>query len=103
MKSKRVMRGGKRLVVLKTVGGLVLFYLFISFFLGERGVFKDIKLRQERAVLKQDMENLRVDNARLTHEIESLKTDEEHIEKLAREQGLVKKGEIIYQYEDDKQ
>lgn len=103
MKSKKSTRGGKRRVVLQTVGGLVLFYLFISFFLGERGVFKDIKLRQERAALKQDMAKLREDNARLTQEIGSLKSDEEHIEKLAREQGLVKKGEIIYQYEDEKQ
>jgi cell division protein FtsB len=95
-------RGNRKRIVFMTVGGMVLFYLLVSFFLGERGVLRDVELRRERAALKKDVAGLRMENARLTEEVESLKTDQEHIERLAREQGLVKKGEIIYQYEDEK-
>lgn len=89
-----------RIVVL-TLGGLFLFYLVVSFFLGEQGVLKDIKLRREKAALEQDIAEIQAKNEKLKAEVEALKTDPEHIEKLAREQGLVKKGEIIYQYEDE--
>jgi len=101
MKNRRPGKATKRVVVL-SLAALFAFYLIVSFFLGERGVVKDVKLRRERAVLEKEVEDLNKSNADLTREVEMLKNDPEYIERLAREQGLVKDGELVYQYEKDR-
>jgi len=101
MKARRPGKGTKR-VVLLSLAALFVFYLIASFFLGERGVVKDIKLRREKAVLEKEVEELNKSNAELTREVEMLKDDPEYIERLAREQGLVKDGALVYQYEKDR-
>lgn len=94
-------KGGRKRVVVLSIAALFFFYLLLSFLLGERGLVKDIRLRQERAALKKDVEELKQSNRELTKQVEMLKDDPEHIEGLAREQGLVKDGELVYQYEKE--
>lgn len=57
------------------------------------------KARQElNAIRKQNIE-LQKSNTALRREIERLKTDEEYLEKVAREKhGLLKKDERVYEF-----
>ncbi|HTY80857.1 MAG TPA: septum formation initiator family protein [Candidatus Bathyarchaeia archaeon] len=54
-------------------------------------------LKQEAESLEREVGVLRADTARLTEEVERLRTDPEYIEQIAREKlGLVKPGERVY-------
>ncbi len=79
----------------------VLFYLFLSFFLGEMGLFRYMKLHAQRSAIKAEIAGLQQSNEELKARVEALKTDPEYIERLAREQGLIKEGETVYQYENE--
>ncbi|MGA2193461.1 MAG: septum formation initiator family protein [Nitrospirota bacterium] len=79
-----------------------LFYLALSFFLGQMGYLRYMKLRRQKDDLVSQISVLKASNSALGDKVESLKTDPDYIEQLAREQGLVKDGEIVYQYEDGK-
>ena len=58
-------------------------------------------MRTTNNKLKEDINRLEDENRRLKKEAGALKSDPEHIEKLARERlGLVKEGEIVYQYNE---
>ena len=92
----------KRRTLIVAAGALFFFYLIASFFLGEKGLFRYMKMRDEKAALTADIASLKASNDELGRKVQSLKTDPEYIESLAREQGLVKDGETVYQYEDDK-
>ena len=92
----------RRKKVLLAAGLSLLFYLMLSFFFGEKGFFRYIKLSKQKAALTAEITQLKDSNAELSRKVDALKTDPDSIEKLAREQGLAKDGEIIYQYEDGK-
>jgi cell division protein FtsB len=64
------------------------------------GLFRYMKLRHQREALVAEIITLKASNEELRRRVEALKTDPESIEQLAREQGLVKEGETVYQYED---
>ena len=54
-------------------------------------------LKKEAETLEREVVVLRSDTARLTAEVERLRTDPEYIEQIAREKlGLVKPGERVY-------
>jgi len=54
-------------------------------------------LKKEAETLEREVVVLRSDTARLTVEVERLRTDPEYIEQIAREKlGLVKPGERVY-------
>jgi cell division protein FtsB len=78
-----------------------LFYLFLSFFLGEMGLFRYMKLRGQKAAIKAEITSIKQSNEELRARVDALKTDPEYIERLAREQGLAKEGETVYQYENE--
>ncbi|MBI5694614.1 MAG: septum formation initiator family protein [Nitrospirae bacterium] len=84
------------LVVMALFLGLTLSLVF-----GEKGLLRYMKLREQRAAINAEIVALKANNVELGRTVESLKTDPEYIEKLAREQGLVKEDEIIYQYEEE--
>lgn len=100
MKARRPGKKTRRVVV-ASLAALFFFYLLASFFLGERGVVKDVRLRDEKASIEEEVEDLRKSNSELAREVELLKNDPAYIERLAREQGLVKDGELVYQYEKE--
>lgn len=57
------------------------------------------KARQELNTIKKKNIELEESNAALRREIERLKTDEEYLEKVAREKhGLLKKDERVYEF-----
>jgi len=98
-----------KLGAVKTARGIVilalvlgLFYLAVNFLVGDRGYLRYRKLEEERTRLKSEIESLKAQNEKLADEIERLKSDPVYIEKLARDQGLAKDGELVYQYEEDK-
>lgn len=59
------------------------------------------QLREEREKIKAVNARLREENQKLGEQVERMKHHKEkEVEKIAREElGLVKKGEIIYQFE----
>ena len=93
--------GRRRGQILLGLGLLFLFYLVLSFFLGEMGFFRYIKLRYQREALTAQIASLRESNTELAARVDALKTDPDCIERLAREQGMVKDGETVYQYEGE--
>jgi cell division protein FtsB len=54
-------------------------------------------LKKEVEILEREVGALRANTARLTAEVDRLRTDPEYIEQIAREKlGLVKPGERVY-------
>ena len=76
-------------------------YLLLSFFFGEMGTLKVIKMTRERAHLREGIQSLQQGNDALSRRIAALKTDPHTIEALARNRlGLAKEGELIYEFYD---
>jgi cell division protein FtsB len=88
--------------ILRVAGLLFAFYILLSFFLGDMGLLRYIKMRHQKEDLTREIAALRSTNDELDERVKSLKTDPDYMEGLAREQGMVKDGETIYQYEDQK-
>ena len=73
--------------------------IFFTFF-GEKGLLQVYRLRSELKEIERVNMELRRENERLRVEIDNLRTNKKYIEELARrELGLVKKGEIVYQFD----
>ena len=90
---------GYRKRVLITVLMLVSVMIFFTFF-GEKGLLQVYRLRRELKEIERVNMELRQENERLRAEIGNLRTNKKYIEELARrELGLVKKGEIVYQFD----
>jgi cell division protein FtsB len=80
---------------------LVYALLAASTLVGERGLLHLRELRQEQRALEVEAFTLLRENAELRNRIARLKTDDEFLEKMAREKlGLVRKGELVYHFED---
>ena len=90
---------GRKAVVAGLIA-LAFIYLSLSFLLGDKGLLRYLELRKERVALNAEIAALKDENAAIKGKVGSLRTDPDAIESLAREQGLVKHGEIIYQYEE---
>jgi cell division protein FtsB len=57
-------------------------------------------MKAERDRFLSNNARLQEENRRLAEQIQRLKNSNEEVEKIAREElGLVKKGEIVYQFE----
>jgi len=73
--------------------------IFFTFF-GEKGLLQVYRMRSELKEIERVNMELRRENERLRVEIDNLRTNKKYIEELARrELGLVKKGEIVYQFD----
>ena len=78
---------------------LVSVMIFFTFF-GDKGLLQVYRLRRELKEIERANMELRQENERLRGEIDNLRTNKKYIEELARrELGLVKKGEIVYQFD----
>jgi cell division protein FtsB len=78
---------------------LVSVMIFFTFF-GDKGLLQVYRLRRELKGIQRANMELQRENERLRAEIDNLRTDKKYIEELARrELGLVKKGEIVYQFD----
>ncbi|MEA3487443.1 MAG: septum formation initiator family protein [Thermodesulfobacteriota bacterium] len=85
--------------------GRLLFGIFIIMMLltifGNKGFMDYRVLKEKQAALEETNECIISENEELKREIMLLKTDLRYIESVARrELGMVKKGDIVYQFID---
>jgi len=79
----------------------VIIYLF---FAGDYNLYHLWKLKQKKKALISEIANQRKRNLDLQTEIQKLKADSTHIEKIAREKYTMgKKGETIYKFKEKAQ
>lgn len=75
--------------------------LAASTLVGQHGVLHLQEIRQEQQALEAEAFTVARENADLQDRITRLKTDDEFLEKVAREElGFVGKGEIVYRFRD---
>jgi len=76
---------------------LVAVLILIALVIGDHGVYRLIKLRQERSAIQNRITELRARQAELKLEENHLESDIEYIEKLAREKyRMARKGERVF-------
>ncbi len=80
---------------------LVIFLLFGVFtFFGDKGIFHLLKLKKELARLQEINAKIEEENRKLKEEVRRLQYEKQYIEEIARKElGLVKEGEMIYQFD----
>jgi cell division protein FtsL len=82
---------------------IFLLILGIVTFFGEKGIFNLLRIQKEVARIKEKNAKLEEENQKLREEVKRLQTDRRYIEEIARKElGMVKEGEIIYQFDDKK-
>jgi len=87
----------KRLLFLILISLLI--FGTLTFF-GEKGIFHLFRLQKELARVKEKNYKLEEENQTLKEEVKRLKSDKRYIEEIARKElGMVKEGEIIYQFD----
>ena len=99
LRTKALTRKG----ILRWVLAIIFIGLFLIFFTGNKSLFRLYSLHKEEKKLKKQHENLLQQNRELENEINNLKTDEKHLEKVAREKfNMKKEGEEVYIVEPEK-
>ena len=79
--------------------GFFLILGLITFF-GENGILHLLRLKKEMGGIREANLQLVKENEELKEEVRKLKQEKKHIEEIARKElGMVKEGEIIYQFE----
>lgn len=75
--------------------------IFFSYFCAQ-GLQEIYNLRKEKEKIELNNQKLREENVRLANQIKKIKNnDREEIEKIVREElGLIKRGEIVYKFEE---
>ncbi len=77
----------------------VIVLLLGSALLGRDGYLAVIVNKERVSELKKEISEIKTKNKKLRSEIRSLRSDERAIEEIAREDlGLVKKGEVVYEF-----
>jgi cell division protein FtsB len=90
-----------RLVALLLLSGLILVILMGLTIWGEHGLLAMWRKQGDVAGLVQEIEAIEREHARLSHEIQHLRNDMQHIETIAREElGLVKADELVFEFVD---
>jgi cell division protein FtsB len=79
---------------------ILLLALAVASVMGKRSVIRLYQMHQEQVVLEREIAQLATANAALAGEVRQLRTDPTKVESIAREElGLVKPGEIVYEFE----
>jgi cell division protein FtsB len=84
---------------------LVLFLLLFMIlglltFFGEKGVFHLLGLKKELARIEEENLKMEEENKQLKEEVRKLQQEKRYIEEIARKElGMVKEGEVLYQFE----
>ncbi len=72
--------------------------------LGDRGVLRALQTYNHKQELEKQMYELQAEQQQLREEIQLLRKDRDYWEQLARKElGMVREGELIYQFSDDDQ
>jgi cell division protein FtsB len=89
----------KRLLIAGAV--LIAGFALWRFVVGEMGVVKYYRMSAHARDLRNEIERMKKDNARLSKEVAALKTDTAFLERMARDKiGLARPGEVVYYYGD---
>lgn len=82
--------------------GLIIFSLLVFVYFCAQGLRDIYNLKKEKEKIELNNQKLREENMRLANQIKKIKdNDREEIEKIVREElGLIKKGEVVYKFED---
>ena len=93
-------------VTLKAVvllSGVIVVVFLISFLFSKGGISELQQSRLRVGELQQEVERLRIENQKLSEQINSLRESTFSVEKIAREDlGMAKEGEIVYVLDDEK-
>ncbi|MGQ9648436.1 MAG: FtsB family cell division protein [Thermodesulfobacteriota bacterium] len=87
----------KRILIL-----VLLLFLIIGFFtfLGDKGIIHLLRLQKELAQIEEASVKMEEENRKLREEVRRLQHEKRYIEEIARKElGMVKEGEIIYQFD----
>jgi len=79
------------------LGAFVLGMSLVMVF-GENGLLHAFRLKRELQKLVEMNRSIRVENTELLEEIDHLRDNTGYLELQAHKQGLVKEGEIVFQY-----
>ena len=80
---------------------VLLLALAVASVMGKRSVIRLYQMHQEKVVLERQITQLATANTALAEEVRQLRTDPTKVESIAREElGLVKPGEIVYEFEE---
>jgi len=81
---------------------LILFLILGLFtFFGDKGILHLIRLRKDLARIEETNHKMEEENRRLQEEVRRLQNEKSYIEEIARKElGMVKEGEIIYQFDE---
>lgn len=72
------------------------FTLMVNALVGESGYLATIRAERDAAAVQQDLAGVRLENQRLLHDIERLRTDPAALEEAARERlDMIKPGETL--------
>jgi cell division protein FtsB len=85
----------------------ILLFIFILFlilglftFFGDKGILHLVHLQKDLARIKETNNKVEEENRRLQEEVRRLQNEKRYIEEIARKElGMVKEGEIIYQFD----
>jgi cell division protein FtsB len=82
---------------------LILFLVFVLVMtlvtlLGENGLLHAFRLKRELGKLTRVNQSIRLENAALLEEITYLRDHKGYLELQAHRQGLVKEGEVVFQF-----
>jgi cell division protein FtsB len=81
---------------------ILLLFLFLGFFtfFGDRGILHLVRLQKELNRIKDVNTKIEEENQKLREEVRRLRNEKRYIEEIARKElGMVKEGEIIYQFD----
>ena len=82
---------------------MILFSLLILgllTFFGEKGILHLFRLQKELARIQEANKKIEEENQKLKEEVRLLQQEKRYIEEIARKElGMVKEGEIIYQFD----
>ena len=72
---------------------------FFTFF-GDKGILHLLRLQKELSRIKEVNSKIEEENRKLKEEVRRLQDEKRYIEEIARKElGMVKEGEVIYQFE----
>jgi len=83
---------------------LFIFFLFLILgiltFFGDKGILHLLRLQKELVRIKETNTQMEEENRNLRKEVRGLQYEKRYIEEIARKElGMVKEGEIIYQFD----
>jgi len=92
----------KKIRMLCLVGGILITVVLLCSFFGERGLVNVMSLKKELKEIECSNQKVREENDALEKCMYLLKNDKGYIERIAREElGLVKGDEMIYLFENN--